>query len=489
MPAVTPTVEPGPAASAPSAAPPAAQDARLVRGLGALDATLLTVGAVIGTGIFLTTSDMARALPHAGWILAVWVVGGLLTLAGALSYAELGAMFPHAGGMYRYLDEAYGKLPAFLFGWACFLIIMSGGIAALAIGFATYLGGFVPAAATDNVLLAVPLGDWTWRLSGAQVAAVLAILVLTVINHLGLRTAAGVQNALTILKIGALAALAVGALVVAAPERTAVVASPATPAAALPTGAGLLAAFGVAMIAALWTYDGWYGVTFSAGEVRDPARNLPRGLIYGTGLVLVLYLLANLAYLRALSVPEIAASPRVAEAAATVLFGDWAARAVSAAVLVSTFGCLAATLLYSSRIYHPMAADGVFFPSLAKVDERWRVPVRSLWAQSAWSCLLALSGTYEQVYTYVIFASVLFHAGTAAAVFVLRRRAPELPRPYRTWGYPWVPALFLLGCLLLIGNTLAERPVESLAGLGLLALGLPAYLLFRWRARSAGSVP
>jgi APA family basic amino acid/polyamine antiporter len=463
------------AAATPAGATPAGE-ATLVRGLGTLDATLLTVGSVVGTGIFLTTSDMARVLPRGGWILAVWVVGGLLTLAGALTYAELGVMYPRAGGLYHYLKEAYGPLPGFLFGWASFLVIMTGGAAALAVGFAEYLGSFVPAAATDNVILRAPLGPWTWTLSGGQVAAILAVLVLTAVNHVGLRAAAGVQNALTLAKIAALAALGLFALVAPMAPRAAGAAAP------MPGGGALLTAFGVAMIAALWTYDGWYGLTCSAGEVRDPARVLPRGLIAGTGLVMALYLLANLAYLRALPISEIAAQPRVAEATAAALAGPLAARAVSAVVLVSTFGCLAATILYSSRIYQPMAADGLFFRSLAVVDPRHRVPVRSLWAQSVWSCLLAASGTYAQLYTYVIFASVMFHAATAAAVFVLRRKAPDLPRPYRAWGYPVVPALFILGCLLMIGNTLVERPFESIAGLGLLALGLPAYALFRNRS-------
>ena len=470
---------PQPAAGAPAAA----GEATLVRGLGTLDATLLTVGSVVGTGIFLTTSDIARVLPRGGWILAVWVAGGLLTLAGALTYAELGAMFPRAGGIYHYLKEAYGPLPGFLFGWACFLIIMSGGAAALAVGFGEYLASFVPAAASDNVLLRVPLGAREWTFSGAQAAAILAILGLTAVNHVGLRAAAGVQNALTLAKIGAIVALGVLAFVVPSVPRAAAAGAAAAAAPAMPAGGALLAAFGVAMIAALWTYDGWYGLTISAGEVRDPGRVLPRGLIGGIGLVLALYLLANFAYLRALSPAEIAAQPRVAEAAAAALGGPLAARAVAAAVLVSTFGCLHATILYSSRIYQPMAADGLFFRSLAVVDPRFRVPVRSLWAQSAWACLLAASGTYAQLYTYVIFASVVMHAATAAAVFVLRRRAPELPRPYRVWGYPLVPALFILGSLLMIGNTLLERPIESIAGLGLLALGLPAYALFRGRSR------
>jgi APA family basic amino acid/polyamine antiporter len=254
-----------------------------------------------------------------------------------------------------------------------------------------------------------------------------------------------------------------------------------------PVGAvpgGLLAAFGVAMIAALWTYDGWYGLTCSAGEVRDPGRSLPRGLILGTALVIVLYMLLNLVYTRALDVAGMAATPRIAETAATVLFGPGAARLISLAVLVSTFGCLSSTILYSSRIYLPMAEDGLFFRSLAKVDPRYRTPVPSLWAQTAWSLLLTVSGSYSQLYTYAVFAGLVFHGMIGASVFVLRRRLPDHPRPYRTWGYPVVPALFILACLLLIGNTLKESPVESFAGLGLVALGLPAYGMFR--RRSAG---
>lgn len=467
--------------SSPAAPTSTSESDGLVRGLGPVDATLLTVGSVVGTGIFLTSSDIVRALPHGGWLLTVWVVGGLLTLAGALTYAELGAMFPRAGGMYHYLKAAWGGLPAFLFGWACFVVIMSGGIAAIAIGFATYLGSFVPASSATNVLLAVAFAGRTWTVSGLQVAALLSILVITAVNHLGLRVAAGVQNGLTVLKIGALVLLGLGGLLVAAPtEHVVAVAAPA-----LPGVPGLLTAFGVAMIAAMWTYDGWYGLTFSAGEARDPARTLPIGLVAGTALIMLLYVLVNVAYLRALPIDAIAGSPRVAEDAAAALFGPWAARAVSAAVLVSTLGCLAATVLYSSRIYHPMAEDGVFFPALARVDPRWHVPVRSLWAQSAWAAALTLTGTYEQVYTYVTFAAVLFHVATAAAVFVLRRTDPHRPRPYRTWGYPVVPALFILASLLIVANTLVERPMESLFGLGLLAVGLPAYAVFRRRARAA----
>jgi basic amino acid/polyamine antiporter, APA family len=454
---------------------------RLVRGLGTWDAALLTIGSVVGTGIFITTGDMAKVLPSAGLILLVWAAGGLLTLAGALTYAELGVLFPRAGGIYHYLREAYGPLWGFLYGWIAFLVIMSGGNAALGVAFGEYLGSFLPFFSTRHVLFSAPLGSWTWSVSGGQLAAVLAILVLTGINHLGLKEGAWVQNVLTALKIGSIVLFGAIGLMAPAPASSALT----EPHHAVP--GSLLAAFGVAMIAALWTYDGWYGLTCSAGEVRDPGRSLPRGLILGTLAVMGLYLLLNVVYVRALPIAGMAATPRIGETAAAVLFGPRAARLVSLAVLISTFGCLSSTILYSSRIYLPMAEDGLFFPSLAKVDPRFRTPVRSLWAQTLWSVILTVSGTYEQLYTYVVFSSVVFHAATAAAVFVFRRRLPDAPRPYRTWGYPVVPALFILACLLLIGNTLAEKPVESLLGLGLLALGVPAFLIFRARSAKAMS--
>jgi APA family basic amino acid/polyamine antiporter len=455
----------------PNSAPGSEGEARLVRGLGTWDAALLTIGSVVGTGIFLTTSDMARVLPDSGLILWVWVAGGLLTLAGALTYAELGVLFPRAGGLYHYLKEAYGPLWGFLYGWIAFLVIMSGGIATIAVGFGQYLAGFFPRL-TEPVLPPLPI-------TGIQLAAVGSIVLLTAVNHLGLEEGAWTQNALTVLKVGSI--LAFGVLGLLVPFR-------ALPETAAPTqtpvGGALLVAFGVAMVATLWTYDGWYGLTCSAGEVRNPARSLPRGLILGTLAVIGLYLLLNLAYVRAMPVTAMAAEPRIAEAAASRLFGSGGARLVSLAVLVSAFGCISSTILYSSRIYLPMAADGLFFRSLAAVHPRFRTPVRSLWAQSAWAALLAVSGTYSQLYTYVVFASVVFHAAIAAAVFVFRRRRPDLPRPYRTWGYPVVPALFILACLLLIGNTLVESPRESLAGLGLLVLGLPAYVWFRRKGRA-----
>ena len=454
--------------------PAADSSSELVRGLGTWDAALLTIGAVLGTGIFITTADIARVLPHPALILLVWLAGGLLTLAGALTYAELGALYPHAGGMYHYLKEAYGPLWGFLYGWACFLVIMSGGIAALAVAFGEYLGSFLPFFSTGHVVLEQALGGFVWRVSGGQLAATGAILALTAVNYLGLRQGAGVQNVLTVLKVGSIGLFVALGFLVRAPVEVEM-------AAALPAG-GLLAAFGVGMIAALWTYDGWYGATFSAGEMRDPKRNLPLGLIWGTLAIVTLYMLLNVLYLRALPVTAMAQTSRIGETAAVALFGAAGGRLLSAAVLVSTFGCLAATILYSPRIYLAMARDGVFFRSLAAVHPRHRTPGRSLWAQSGWAIVLTLSGTYEQIYTYVVFAAVLFHVATGAAVFVLRRKRPEMVRPYRTWGYPWVPALFLLGSVLLVANTLSEKPVESLLGLGLVFLGVPAFAFWRRRA-------
>jgi APA family basic amino acid/polyamine antiporter len=448
----------------------------LRRVLGAWDGALITIGAVLGTAIFLTPADIARSLPHPGLILAVWIVGGLLTLAGALTYAEMGAMFPRAGGMYHFLKEAYGPLAGFLFGWGSFLVIMSGGIAALAAGFGEYLGGFVPFFSTRHVLASVPIGFGlsSWKLTGGGVAGVLAIAFLTAVNFAGVKEGAWLQNLVTILKIGSLAALAGVGLFVTAPVR---------PDLAAPLPPAVLAPFGVAMISVLWAYDGWYCFALSAGEVRDPGRNIPRGLIIGTAALIAIYALINFVYLRALPIPVLSQTPRVGEAAAQTLLGAGAARLVSAAILVSIFGCLSANILTCSRIYQPMAQDGLFFRSLAQINPRHHVPSASLLAQAVWASVLVLSGTFEQLYTYVVFIEVVAYSATGAALYVLRRTHPATPRPYRTWGYPWVPALFILSSLALMANTLKERPMESLFGLGLLVLGLPAYAAWRRQAR------
>jgi APA family basic amino acid/polyamine antiporter len=442
------------------------------------DGALLTIGSVVGTGIFITTGDIARSLPHAGLILLVWVAGGLLTLAGALTYAELGAMFPRAGGQYHYLKEAYGPLPGFLFGWTAFLVVMTGGIATLAVGFGEYLGAFLPFFSTAHVLWSLPLGPWTWAVNGGQVAGATVIVLLSAVNYVGLREGAGVQNAVTLVKIASILALAVLGFAVAAPVTPHLFAS-------APAG-GVLSGLGLGMIAVLWSYDGWYAVTTVAAEMRRPERDLPLGLIWGTAAVTALYTLTNLVYVRALPVEAMGATGRIGEAAAQALFGATAGRLITVAVLVSTFGCISATILYAARVYLPMAQDGVFFPSLARIHPRFHTPGACIVAQGAWSVLLTFSGTYEQLYTYVTFASLLFHTATGVAVFVLRRTQPQTVRPYRVWGYPLVPIVFILASLLLVGNTILERPVESLIGLAIVGLGLPAYAF--WRRGSAAPV-
>jgi APA family basic amino acid/polyamine antiporter len=465
---------PAQAESAPGreAAPADAGQPSLVRGLGAWDAALITVGAVLGTGIFITTGDMARVLPHPGLILLAWTLGGALTLAGALTVSELGAMFPRAGGQYHYLKEAYGPLWGFLFGWTCFFVIMGGGIATLAVGFGEYLGSFLPVFSTKNVLFTAAPSGWAWSVNGGQVAGALAIVVLTAINYFGVREGASVQNAVTVVKIASIVSLAVLGLVVDAPVAHPFAAAP------LPEGR-LLGAFGVAMIAVIWTYDGWYGFAFLAGETRRPGRDIPVGLITGTLIITALYVVTALVYFRALPVERMAQTGRIGEAAAAVLFGPIGARLVSLAVVLSTFGCISATVLYAARGYLPMAQDGVFFQSMARIHPRYRVPSGCLLAQGAWSTLLTFTGTYEQLYTYVVFALFLFHALTGAAVIVLRRTRPQQPRPYRTWGYPVVPLVFVLTAAALLVNTLVEKPVESLIGLLLVAAGIPAFLWWR----------
>ena len=448
----------------------------LDRALGPFAATLLVIGGIVGSGIFLTTGVMAKALPSAPLILLAWIVGGLFALAGALTYAEMGTMFPRSGGVYVFLREAFGPLPAFLYGWACLLVVLSGGVAAVAVGFADYLSYFFPALSHAHVLISVPVGSWTWTLSAGQITGVLSILFLGSVNYLGVRSGSGTNAVLTIAKIAGLAMLPIFLLVsgrASAPAFTPIVpASVPSP----------LVAFGVAMIAVLWANDGFYFLTYAAGEVRDPARTLPRALTFGLLSVLAIYLIVNLTYVFALPMDQLAGATRVAERAATALVGPHGATMVALTVVVSTFGCNAAAILAGSRLLFAMAADGLFFPAAARVHPRYRTPHVAVAGITIWSALLALSGTYEQLFTYVVFTSVLFSLFGGLALFRLRLTQPRTPRPYRTWGYPIVPALFVMGSLAVVLNTLLEKPVESIAGLGLLALGLPAY--WYWRKRT-----
>lgn len=447
---------------------------QLVRGLGAVDGALITIGSILGTGIFITTAEIARTLPHAGLILAVWIAGGLLTLAGALTYAELGAMFPKAGGQYHFLKEAYGPLWGFLFGWASFFVIMCGGIATLAVGFGEYLGSFLPFFSTTHVLFEANVLGHAFAVNGGQLGGALAIVLLTAVNYVGLREGAGLQNVVTWIKVGSIVGLGVLGVVLPAA---------AAPQLFAPVGqGGLYAALGVAMIAVIWSFDGWYAVTNMGGEMRRPERDLPLGLIAGTAVVTLLYVLMNVVYIRALPVDAMGALPRIGEAAAAVLFGPRGGQLITVAVLISTFGCISSTILYAARIYLPMAQDGVFLKSLAAIHPKYKTPAACILAQGVWSVLLTFSGSYVQLYTYVVFAVLLFHAATGVAVIVLRRTQPDTPRPYRTWGYPVVPLIFVVSCLALVVNTLRENFRESGFGLLILAAGLPFY--FYWRRKT-----
>jgi APA family basic amino acid/polyamine antiporter len=453
------------ASSEPAAAPP---DEGLVRAIGPGSAILFVLGSVIGSGIFLTTGVMAAALPSPTLILAAWVTGGVIALSGGLTYAEMGSMYPRSGGVYVYLREAFGPLIAFLYGWAALAVFFSGGIAAVAVGFSDYVSYFVPALSPARVIWSAgtPLGMWT--ISAAQIVAVASIVVLAAVNYVGVRSGNGVNVVFTIAKVAGLAALPVLALVAShnTPSWT-----PIVP----PDVARPLAAFGVAMIAVLWANDAWYCVTWIAGEMRNPQRDLPRALLIGISLLTLIYVGVNVAYLYALPMSELRGVSRVAEKAATALVGVNGARFVALTVVISTFGCNAAAILAGGRLLFAMARDGVFLRSAARVHDRYRTPHVAIVALSAWSAVLALTGSYQQLFTYVMFSSILLHMIGAIGLFRLRRLRPDHPRPYRVWGYPFVPAVFIVASAAFVLNTLFERPTESLAGLGLLAIGLPVY--------------
>lgn len=457
------------------------REVRFLRRLGLWDTTFLVVGAVVGSGIFLTPGLIAADLPSAGMLLAAWALGGLITLCGALSFGELGAMYPQAGGQYIYLREAYGPGAAFLFGWAFFGFIMCGGLAALAVAFAEFLGGFVPALSTGATLLKLKVLGLPYALSAGQLVAAGAVIFLSFVNSRGIRTGVAFQNAMTVFRIVAVLALVVFGLAVGSKKGLANF-HPLFP--AVEGGfLALLKPLGLALVAVFWTYDGWYSVNCTAEEVREPGRNIPRGLFLGVAGVTVLYLLANVVYLTALPYASLKGTLHVGEAAAAALFGPGVTAVMAALIMVSVFGCLNANILFGPRVFYAMARDGSFFRSMARLDPRFRVPSRALWGQAAWSAALCLSGTYQALYEYMVFAVLLFFAATGLAVVVLRRRAPEVPRPYRTWGYPVVPLVFVAATMAIFANIIFSQPVKAGIGLVLLGAGLPAYQIWRKRGR------
>jgi APA family basic amino acid/polyamine antiporter len=454
-------------------------DEGLVRAIGLGSAIMLVAGSVIGSGIFLTTGNMATSIPSASLLLAAWTLGGVLAITGGLTYAEMGAMFPRSGGVYVFLREAFGLLPAFLYGWAAMLVVISGGVAAVAVGFAEYVSYFVPELGLAQILLTMPTGLGTLTISAGQLVAASSIVILGTINYVGVRSGNLVNFVLTVAKIAGLAALPIMAIVASRVDPVFVPVMPADV-------TRPVASFGVAMIAVLWTYEAWYFLTYAAGEVKNPQRNVPLALMIGILLLTTIYLVVNVSYMFALTIDEMKGVTRIAEKAASALVGPAGASFVALTVVVSTFGCNAGAILSGSRILFAMSNDRVFFPAAQRVHPKYRTPHVAIVGLTAWSTILALSGTYEQLFTYVMFASILFSVATGLALFRLRTTMPDHPRPYRTWGYPWVPAVFILGSTAFVLNTLIERPAQSLAGLGLLALGLPVYWYWRRQPGETG---
>ena len=448
----------------------------LVRRLGAWDTAFITAGTMLGSSIFIGAALVPRALPHAGLVLAIWVAGGLLTMAGALTYAELGAMFPRAGGQYHFLKEAFGPFAGFMFGWASFAVAQSAANAYVGVAFGEYLGAFVPWVSRTTVVSSVPIGSWHWEVNAVQLTGAASIALFTGINCLGVREGARTQAALTVLTVASVLLLCVAGFASPAgqwPEWTA----------PLPAGK-LAAAVGIALVGVFGAYDGWYQATLSAGEMRDPERNLPRGIVAGVLAIMVLYFVVNLTYLRALPLAALGASNRIGEAAATALLGPIGGRLMALAVTIALLGCLSSGILTASRIYLPMAEDGVFFRALARIHPVRRVPMASLLAQGSWSIFLALIGSYEQLLGYAVFVLFLLHFLTGVAHFSLRRSRPDAVRTYRTWGFPWVPGLFVLTAFGFVVNALVTSPRDSFIGVGIVAMGAPAYWWWRRAARA-----
>jgi basic amino acid/polyamine antiporter, APA family len=489
--------------STPRSAPPApAADAGLRQGLTLLDAVMLVAGSMIGSGIFIVSADIGRQMGSPGGLIAVWVASGLMTLAAALSYGELAAAMPRAGGQYVFLREGLGRMTGFLYGWTLFMVIQTGTIAAVAVAFSRFLGVFVPSVSPDVFLplgtLPMPGGEVELGLSWQRAVGIVVIALLTWVNLRGLREAKWIQTSFTIAKTGALAALILLGITIGR-NAGAIAANFGAFWQGEPTGtpvtlAGftiplIVTAFGAAMVGSLFSSDAWNNVTFAAAEVRRPERNLPLALALGTGLVTVLYVLANLAYMSVLSLDQIKTAPqdRVGTLALEQMFGPVGQYLMAGAILISTFGCINGLILAGARVYFAMARDGLFFARAGEVN-RNDVPAWALVAQGVWTALLTLTGTYGQLLDYVIFAALIFYVLTMIALFRLRRLQPDLPRPYKAFGYPVVPVLYILAATAVALILLVAKPEYSFSGLFVVLLGIPVY--FFWRrgaeARAAG---
>jgi APA family basic amino acid/polyamine antiporter len=452
----------------------------LVKGLGLYAATSVVAGTMIGTAIFVVPGIMVQHLGSPWLVLLVWVFAGILSLFGALGYAELGAAIPEAGGEYVYLRRSYGPWMGFLYGWTQFFVAKTGSIAAIATGFTIYLSYFFPH--LNDVLWQAETASVTLRLTGLQIGATLMILLLSGLNILGVRRSGAIQTVFTASKLVVLGLLIVLGLTLGR-------GSFAHFSAALGAGreASFIPAYGVATVSALWAYDGWNNLSMVSGEVSSPHRNMPRALIAGSVLVIVVYGLTNLAYFYVLTPQEIAGTSTVAADAARRFLGGAGGAFVAVGVMISAFATLNGSILAGSRIPFAQARDGLFPRGLATVHPRFHTPAVALVAQSIVAGLLALTGQYEALFTKVIFAEWLFYALVTAGIFILRRREPELERPYRTWGYPLIPAIFVILAGLLLFNTFLERRADSLWGLAMMAGGIPAYFLWKSRHKAAGA--
>ncbi len=503
--------KPMPQTEKPSTAP--ANEGRFVQGLGLLDSTMIVAGSMIGSGIFIVSAEITRQVGSGGWLLLVWLVTGILTVTAALSYGELAAMMPRAGGQYVYLREAYSPLWGFLYGWALFLVIQTGTIAAVAVAFARYLGALVPTiSATRWIVAPINLSaGYAVSLSTQQLVGIVLIVVLTLINTRGLQLGKVIQNVFTSAKTLSLLALILIGLTIGlhadaikvnfsnfwTPRNFSQIKPDLSSLPVVTAGSafGLFIAFCVAQVGSLFSADAWNNITFTAGEVKEPRRNIPLSLAAGTGLVITLYLLANVAYLFMLPLEKIQTAPedRVATAAIETVFAGAGPAIMAVAIMISTFGCSNGLILAGARVYYAMAKDGVFFKSTAKLNARG-VPAVGLVLQCVWTCLLVLPRTrkidpqtgasdygnlYGTLLDYVVFAVLIFYVLTIIGLFVLRRKRPEAERPYRAFGYPLVPGLYIAAASVISIVLLLYRSGTSLPGLLIVLTGVPIYFVWK----------
>ncbi|MBW7887482.1 MAG: amino acid permease [Bacteroidetes bacterium] len=453
-------------------------EATLARRLSLTSAIMVVIGSVIGSGIFLTPQNVAATVEIPGIMIGVWVLTGLLTLAGALTNAEVASIIPEAGGQYVFFRVTFGKLTAFLYGWTTFIVYQTGSIAAIAVAFAKYFGYFValPHLSPELEAWKLPLIGNIYPLKdiGVTMMAIAAIITVTTINYFGVQFGSLIQNVFTTLKV-----LAIGSIIVLAFTVGNGNTDHFFPLWGTPTSRGLTAAVGVAMIATLWSYDGWNSLTYLAGEVKNPQKNIPLALIFGTLAIIVIYVLTNMAYLYILPIDQIAHSKLVAADTMETMFHGYGGAIISAMVMISTFGTVNATSMTTARVFFAMAKDKLFFKNMSYVHPKFRTPSKSLMTQCAWACILCLTGTYDQIFTYVIFAGWIFYALGAAAVFILRKKQPDTPRSYKVPGYPFIPVLFIIVATWFVWNTIVEQPNESLVGFLLLVAGIPFYLYWQ----------